>query len=71
MKQEFYAQSIHRQKHYGFIEKGQTTRIPQATSLFVTELSPPQWEAKAVPLHATEALGGRKDIAPTHFWARH
>jgi hypothetical protein len=39
MKQEFYAQSIHRQEHYGFIEKkGQRPRIPQAMSLFVTEL---------------------------------
>jgi hypothetical protein len=28
-------------------------------------------EAKAVPLHATEALGWRKDIAPTHSRHRH
>jgi hypothetical protein len=28
-------------------------------------------KAKAVPLHATKALGGRGDIAPTHFRPRH
>jgi hypothetical protein len=28
-------------------------------------------KSKAVPLHAMEALGGREDIAPTHFRPRH
>jgi hypothetical protein len=31
----------------------------------------PQAEAKAVPLHATEALVGRGRIAPTHSRLRH
>jgi hypothetical protein len=28
-------------------------------------------KAKAVPLHATEALGGKGGVAPTHFRPRH
>jgi hypothetical protein len=28
-------------------------------------------KAKAVPLHATKALGGREGIAPTHSRPRH
>jgi hypothetical protein len=33
---------------------------------FVKDIFAPQNKAKAVPLHATEALGGRGGIAPTH-----
>jgi hypothetical protein len=33
--------------------------------------NPNQLKIKAVPLHATEALGGREDIPPTHSRPRH
>jgi hypothetical protein len=31
----------------------------------------PLYKGKAVPLHAMEAPGGRRGIAPTHYRPRH
>jgi hypothetical protein len=52
---------------YGHCDEKQ---IPDDAANYTSGYSP-QLKAKAVPPHATEALGERRGIAPTHSWHRH